>query len=84
MKAMKGSDGNGGGYPFYYEYYAAQAYFQSDIKAWQEWNDKQVKRLAEMQNDDGSWDAGFGPGTSTALGLLSIALNYRYLPIYER
>ena len=84
MKAMKGSDGNGGGYPFYYEYYAAQAYFQSDIKAWQEWNDKQVKRLAEMQNDDGSWDAGLGPGTSTALGLLSIALNYRYLPIYER
>lgn len=84
MKALKGNDENGGSYPFYLEYYAAQAYFQSDFKAWQDWNDRQVKRLSEMQNDDGSWDAGLGPATTTALGLLSIALNYRYLPIYER
>jgi hypothetical protein len=85
LKAMKGGDdGNGGGYPFYYDYYAAQGFFQGDFKAWQVWNDKQVKRLAEMQNDDGAWDAGLGPATSTALALLSIALNYRYLPIYER
>jgi len=85
LKAMKGADdGNGGGYPFYFDYYAAQAYFQGDYKAWQTWNGKQVKRLSEMQNDDGCWDAGLGPGTCTALALLSIALNYRYLPIYER
>lgn len=85
LKAMKGGDdGNGGGYPFYYDYYAAQGFFQGDFKAWQVWNDKQVKRLAEMQNDDGAWDAGLGPATCTALALLSIALNYRYLPIYER
>ena len=85
MKKMTTNDSNGGGsYPFYMEYYAAQAYFQGDFKKWQEWNDSQVKRLTELQNEDGSWDAGLGPGTSTALGLLSIALNYRYLPIYER
>jgi hypothetical protein len=84
MKAMKANDEGGSSYPFYGEYYIAQAYFQGDFKAWQEWNDKQVKRLTELQNDDGSWDGGLGPGTSTALGLLSIALNYRYLPIYER
>ena len=62
----------------------SQCGLASDFKGWQDWNDKQVQRLAESQNDDGSWDAGLGPGTSTALGLLSIALNYRYLPIYER
>jgi hypothetical protein len=84
MKAMKGNDDGGGSYPFYLEYYAAQAYFQGDFKGWQDWNDRQIKRLGEMQNEDGSWDAGLGPATSTALGLLSIALNYRYLPIYER
>jgi hypothetical protein len=84
LKAMKGNDEGGGSYPFYLEYYAAQAYFQGDFKSWQEWNEKQIKRLVEMQNDDGSWDQGLGPATSTALGLLSIALNYRYLPIYER
>ncbi|MEQ1852627.1 MAG: prenyltransferase/squalene oxidase repeat-containing protein [Chthoniobacteraceae bacterium] len=85
LKAMKGNeDGNGGGYPFYYDYYAAQGFFQGDFQAWVGWNDRQVKRLSELQNDDGSWDAGLGPGTCTALALLSIALNYRYLPIYER
>ena len=84
MKSLKGNDENGGSYPFYLEYYAAQAYFQSDLKAWQDWNDRQVKRLSDLQNDDGSWDQGLGPATTTALGLLSIALNYRYLPIYER
>jgi hypothetical protein len=85
LKKMNADDeGGSSSYPFYLEYYAAQAYFQGDFKKWQDWNEKQVKRLTEMQNEDGSWDAGLGPGTCTALGLLSIALNYRYLPIYER
>jgi hypothetical protein len=87
LKKMKADAEEGGGassYPFYLEYYAAQAFFQGDFKGWQDWNEKQVQRLVETQNEDGSWDAGLGPGTSTALGLLSIALNYRYLPIYER
>jgi hypothetical protein len=84
LKALKGNDEGGGGYPFYFEYYAAQAYFQGDFKEWQKWNDGQVKRLADSQSDDGSWDSGLGTGTCTAFGLLSIALNYRYLPIYER
>lgn len=84
LKKMKSEEAVGGSYPFYLEYYAAQAYFQGDFDGWQDWNAKQVKRLTEMQNDDGSWDAGLGPATSTTLGLLSIALNYRYLPVYER
>jgi hypothetical protein len=85
LKALQDTgEAAGGGYPFYYEYYAAQALFQGDLKAWGEWNDKRVQQLTETQNEDGSWDAGLGPGLSTAFGLLSIALNYRYLPIYER
>jgi hypothetical protein len=43
-----------------------------------------VKQLLESQNDDGSWDGQLGNSLSTAFGLLSIALNYRYLPVYER
>jgi len=33
---------------------------------------------------NGSWDGQFGATFSTAASLLSLALNYRYLPIYER
>jgi hypothetical protein len=86
LKSLKQTDeaANGGGYPFYFEYYASQALFQADVKSWEAWNEKRVKQLIETQNEDGSWDAGMGSGISTAFGLLSIALNYRYLPIYER
>lgn len=85
LSALKKSeDENGGGYPFYGEYYESQALFQSDVKAWEAWNDKRVQKLADSQNEDGSWDASLGAPLSTAFGLLSIALSYRYLPIYER
>jgi len=86
LKSLKqtGEAPNGGGYPFYFEYYASQALFQADVKAWETWNEKRVKQLIDTQNEDGSWDAGLGSGISTAFALLSIALNYRYLPIYER
>jgi hypothetical protein len=85
FKALQTTDEqSGGNYPFYYEYYAAQAMFQGDVKVWEKWNEKRVKQLTEMQNDDGSWDGGLGPSISSGLALLSIALNYRYLPIYER
>lgn len=71
-------------YQQYYLYYAAQAFFQASPRAWNEWNTKNVKALASTQNEDGSWDGQFGPTFSTAASLLSVALNYRYLPIYER
>lgn len=71
-------------YQQYYLYYAAQAFFQASPEAWNDWNRKNVKMLASTQNDDGSWDGQFGPTFSTAASLLSLALNYRYLPIYER
>lgn len=74
----------GSGYPFYYEYYASQALFQSDTKAWNEWNLANLKRLAAAQSADGSWESQHGPVFATAAGLLSLALNYRFLPIYER
>jgi hypothetical protein len=85
LAALKKADEeNLGGYPFYGEYYASQALFQSDVKAWESWNSKRVQKLADSQNEDGSWDASLGAPLSTAFGLLSIALSYRYLPIYER
>jgi hypothetical protein len=71
-------------YQHYYLYYASQAFFQASSEAWNDWNRRNIKTLASTQNDDGSWDGQFGPTFSTAASLLSLALNYRYLPIYER
>ena len=71
-------------HPFYYLYYMAQALFQSDFEAWKAWNQRTIKRLQEMQNEDGSFASSHGPAYGTGMSVLALALNYRLLPVYER
>ncbi len=71
----------------YYQYslyYASQAFFHAEPKAWNKWNRKNIIELSKSQNEDGSWEGQFGATFCTSASLLSLALNYRYLPIYER
>lgn len=72
------------GHPFYFRYYMAQALFQADFEGWQRWNTKTVRQLEAIQNEDGSFDHVYGQGYATSMSLLALALNYRFLPIYER
>lgn len=71
-------------YRQYYLYYAAQAYFHASPTAWRKWNHTNIAQLKKSQNEDGSWSGQFGTTFTTSACLLSLALNYRYLPIYER
>jgi hypothetical protein len=71
-------------YPPYFLYYASQAFFHGSPEAWQTWNHQNIESLRASQSPDGNWDSQFGPTFATAGSLLSLALNYRYLPIYER
>jgi hypothetical protein len=71
-------------WPEYTRYYQAQALFQGDVAAWERWNKTLVRQLKATQSPDGSFHGQLGPSVSTALGLLAIAVNYRFLPIYER
>src|SRR3954453_14244149 len=68
----------------YGRYYQAQALFQGDIEAWEKWNKLLVRQLKQAQKPDGSFQGQFGPTLSTSMSLLALALNYRFLPIYER
>jgi hypothetical protein len=69
------------GHPEYYRYYAAQALFQGDYDAWQKWNKLTIRHFKQTQDADGS----IGRGSyQTAMSLLALALNYRFLPVYER
>ena len=72
------------GYAFYNLYYMAQALFQSDLKAWQVWNQRIIERLQGMQQEDGSFTSSYGSAYATGMAVLTLALNYRLLPIYER
>jgi hypothetical protein len=68
----------------YTRYYQAQALFQGDVDAWEKWNKLLIRQLKQSQQADGSIKGQFGPAISTSMSLLSLALNYRFLPIYER
>lgn len=69
------------GHPWYFRYYMAQALFQGDYEAWKKWNGMTVEYLQSIQAEDGGFN---GSSYSTAMSLLALALNYRFLPIYER
>ena len=71
-------------YQEYADYYQAQALFQGDIEAWEKWNKLLVRRLKAKQKKDGSFTGQFGPEVGTKMSLLALALNFRFLPIYER
>ena len=71
-------------YPYYFEYYMSQALFHADDAAWREWNARNIRYLAVIQGADGAFPGNQGPSFNTAGALLSLALNYRYLPIYEK
>jgi len=78
------------GYPTYTRYYRAQALFQGDVEAWEQWNAALVQELKKLQGKDGSFTGfagrggGFGGTVDTTLALLSLAVNYKFLPVYER
>jgi hypothetical protein len=72
------------GYPEYTRYYQSQALFQGDVAAWEKWNKQLVRQLKQIQRPDGSFPGQWGTGFSTSMSLLALALNYRFLPIYER
>jgi hypothetical protein len=75
---------SGGSWEEYARYYQAQALFQGDVDAWKKWNTLLVRQLKQAQQTDGSFQGSLGASLSTSMSLLAVALNYRFLPIYER
>lgn len=71
-------------YAEYTRYYQAQALFQADLVAWEKWNRTIVRQLKASQSEDGSFGGQFGKQYATSMALLALALNYKFLPIYER
>lgn len=71
-------------YPYYFEYYMAQALFHADPSSWDEWNSTNLRYLSTLQRPDGSWPGNKGESFNTSAALLSLAVNYRFLPIYEK
>lgn len=75
---------------FYEAYYCSQATFQVDEASFAAYYPRLVAVLLEHQEPDGSWlsgdahDRSGGRNYCTAMGVLALAVEYRYLPIYQR
>lgn len=71
--------------PLYARYYMAQALFQCDQTSWKKWNAMMIRKTNAIRNENGSIGRSrIGDNYATAMSLLTLALNYRLLPIYER
>ncbi len=76
---------NAGTHDWYGIYYTPQALFQEDMEGFEKWNKQNIQSLKSSQAADGGWNIISDKGSlSTGVALLSLAMNYRILPIYER
>lgn len=77
---------------FYGAYYTAQAMFQLGDNYWAQYRKKLHSLLLEAnpQRANGAWygrgfdDAEYGPAYATSMAILALAVECRYLPIYQR
>jgi hypothetical protein len=74
----------GGNHHFYGIYYCSQAMFQLGGNYWQGFRTWLHEQLLIHQQPDGTWQGEFGPSYCTAMAVLALTVEYRFLPIYQR
>lgn len=76
-----------GRHHFFYEvYYGSQANFQLGGNYWSFYKPQLHEALLRNQQTNGSWTTGdgYGPNYGTAMAILALTVEYRFLPIYQR
>ena len=79
--------GREGSYFYYGSYYCSQAMLQAGGKYLRAWNQAMTPAILALQDPGGGWSQNSGsegPLCATAMALLSLEINYNYLPIYQR
>ncbi len=79
----------GANFFWYMVYYCSQATFQLGDNYWNFYRPQLHEVLFRNQGSNGSWsgggsDSGYGVNYSTAMGVLALTVEYRFLPIYQR
>ena len=71
---------------FYSIYYCSQASFQLGGNYWEFFRPYLHKALLDNQTSTGAWNdpQGYGPTYGTAMAVLALTVEYRFLPIYQR
>jgi hypothetical protein len=74
-----------GGHFCYSMYYCSQAMFQLGGNYWEYFRPRMHEILLRTQTSTGAWNIdSHGPSYATAMSVLALAVEYRFLPIYQR
>ncbi|MFP6765368.1 MAG: prenyltransferase/squalene oxidase repeat-containing protein, partial [Planctomycetaceae bacterium] len=82
--------GRSDGFFFYGVYYCSVGMFQVGEQYWTRTRDHITSMLLSMQHGDGRWqsaagnESSYGATYATSLAVLALAVEYQYLPIYQR
>ncbi len=69
---------------FYGVYYCSQAMFQLGGNYWAAYKPQLHKVLLSRAQGNGAWVGNHGASYSTAMAVLALTVEYRFLPIYQR
>jgi hypothetical protein len=78
------------GFYFYGVYYCSVGMFQVGGQYWDRTRDHITSQLLRIQRGDGRWEASegneytYGGAYATSLSVLALAVEYQYLPIYQK
>jgi hypothetical protein len=75
-----------GGYTYYCQLYASQAFYMAGDKYWDEYFPPVRDHLLQLQDkSEGSWSGdGIGKAYGTSIALIVLQLPYKYLPVFQR
>jgi hypothetical protein len=66
-------------------YYCSQAMFQLGGNYWEYFRPRMHEILLRSQTSTGAWNVdAHGPSYATAMSVLALTVEYRFLPIYQR
>ena len=80
---LVGGDESFGHWHYTYLYYSQVVYRQGD-EDWLPFRDRLYTRIANEQNQDGSWEGQINNIYTTACNLIMLQLDLGYLPIFQR
>lgn len=86
FQASKDKFDKGEGHDYYCHMYAAQGFYMSGDKYWDEYfPGARDQLLSQQDQNEGSWMGdGIGKTYGTAIALIILQLPYKYLPVFQR
>lgn len=82
-KNRQGQAGGNWGHKYYGNLYATMAAYFAGGQTWEDWFPMVRDEYVKSQQSDGSWQGEYDGAYCTAFAVLTLAIPYQYLPIFQ-